>query len=266
MGEAGRTTGATVRRRRRLSGGVAALAAIALLSGSLGWAAPGGAQGPTESAFQTSDYGTSVDVGTRCWRGFAFEVAEDTTISALIGGVALPNGGVIKGAIWEGTYDGITDTLEWGVVVAEVTYPEGEVGAVPLASPVTLAAGQVYIIGIGLVSETFGPSDDEYYVVEGFDSSSIAEPGSIISEWISPAIDDSMRFDFYADECYGEPVDAVGESRIVADIGTSAVPAIGFTYAEDPEPTTSTTSAPPSSTTSSTTAPGPEPVTPRFTG
>ena len=266
MGEAGRTTGATVRRRRRLSGGVAALAAVALLSGSLGWAAPGGAQGTTEAEFQTSDYGTGVDLGTRCWRGFGFEVAEPTTISALIGGASYPNGGVINGAIWEGTYDAGTDTLEWGAVVAEVAYPEGEIGAVPLASPVTLAAGQVYIIGIGLAARTFGPGDDEYYEVLDFDSSSIAEPGSVISEWISPASDASIALRFGSEQCYGEPAEAVGTSQVVAESDASSVPAIGFTYAEDPEPTTTTTSAPPSSTTSTTTAPGPEPVTPRFTG
>lgn len=250
------------RRRRRFGAGVAGLAIVALLSGSLGWAAPGGAQAAGQGEFLTSDYGTSnfLDFSI-CWRGFGFEVAQDTEVSALIGGGAdtSPDTAFL-GAIWEGTYDAGTDTLTWGAIVAEVTFPEGENVAAPLASPVTLVAGQVYIIGMGLSAPTFG--DDSMYEVADFDASSITAPGSVISEWISPGADTAITFNI-GNGCSGSPSLAVGESRVVADNAASTIPAIGFTYAADPEPTTTTTTAP---TTPTTTAPAPEPVTPRFTG
>ena len=239
------------------------MAAAALLSGSLGWAAPGGAQAAVEDDFLTSDYGSGnfLDFSI-CWRGFGFEVARDTEVSALIGGGADTSpGAAFLGAIWEGTYDADTDTLTWGDVVAEVAFPEGENMAAPLASPVTLVAGQVYIIGMGLSAPTVG--DDSMYEVADFDASSITAPGSVIGEWISPSADTAITFSI-DDGCSGSPSLAVGQSRVVADNAASTIPAIGFTYAAGPEPTTTTTSLAP--TTSTTVAPAPGPVTPKFTG
>lgn len=250
------------RHRRRTGAGIALLAAAALFTGSLGWATPGGAQGVGEGDFLVSDFGTSNFLdGSYCWRGFGFEVAEDTEVSALIGGGDVVTAdAALLGAIWEGTYDAGTDTLTFGDVVADVTFPEGENVAVPLGAPVTLSAGQVYIIGMGL--DTLSLEDDSMYQVADFDSSSIVGPGSVVSEWISPGSENAIGFGIGPDECEGSPDDAVGESRIVADNSTETVPAVGFTYSAAPEPTT-TTQAP---TTSTTVAPAPDPVTPKFTG
>lgn len=259
------------RRRRRLGAGVAGLAIVALLTGSLGWATPGGAQAASEGDFLTSDFGSgNILDGSYCWRGFGFEVAQDTEVSALIGGgdVVTPDAAFL-GAIWEGTYDAGTDTLTWGDVVAQVTFPEGENVAVPLASPVTLEAGQVYIIGLGL--SITSDEDDSMYEVEDFDSSSITDPGSVISEWIAPSSGEAISFVIGGGGCEGTPDIAVGQSLGVADESTSTIPAIGFTYGAAPEPTTTTTSPAPTTTspaptTSTTVAPAPGPVTPKFTG
>lgn len=251
----------STRRRRRLGAGMATLVAAALLAGSLGWAAPGGAQGAAESDFLTSDYGSGNTLdGSLCWRGFGFEVTENIEISALIGGGEIVTAGAaFLGAIWEGTYDTGTDTLTFGDVVADVTFPEGENVAVPLSAPVTLEAGQVYIIGMGL--SILSDEGDEMYEVENFDSSSIAGPGSVISEWISPSSTEALSFGLGEDECEGPASAGVGNTVIVSDDTTSTIPAVGFTYAPVPEPTPTTTP-----TTSTTVAPAPDPVTPKFTG
>lgn len=99
--------------------------------------------GSSEGDFLTSAYGTgNILDGDWCWRGFGFEAAEDTAVSALIGGgvTGTPDAAFL-GAIWEDSYDAETGTLTGGDVIAQVTFPEGENLAVPLASPVTLGAG-----------------------------------------------------------------------------------------------------------------------------
>lgn len=71
----------------------AALLIAAMSLGTLGWATTGGAQG--SDTFLTSDYGTGVDANDNpCWRGWGFQLNEDVSVTALIGGGNIDTGGL----------------------------------------------------------------------------------------------------------------------------------------------------------------------------
>jgi hypothetical protein len=244
----------------------------ALAVGSVGWSTTVGAQ--SSETFLASDYGSGASLSdvSYCWRGWAFEVNEDTEVSALIGGGVTASANFL-GAIWEGSYDGATDTLTIGSVVAEVTFPDGMEQSVALPTPVTLTAGQVYVMGMGLSDIDEGI--DSMYQVDDFDSTSIPSPTGVISNWYSPSSSEAYAIGdaFADDECWGPAANASGLSY-TADDSTGTNPAMGFTYAVTPEPTTTTTQPAPEPTTTTsttqpttpTTAPAGAAATPKFTG
>ena len=250
----------------------AALLIAATALGTLGWSTTGGAQG--SDTFLTSDYGTGVETDDNyCWRGWGFQLNEDVSVTALIGGGDVgPDGVDFLGAIWEGTYDADTDTLTVGDVVTEVTYPEGTEQSVPLAAPVNLTAGQVYVLGIGVSGEDDGAGVGE---VIDFDPSMIPGPGNLMSTWIAPPDQDGLPrairlWELAGIDCVGLASEIVGASGVLAANSTGVLPAIGFAYTTGTDPTTTTAPEP---TTTTTPAPGPTtttpagpPVTPRYTG
>jgi hypothetical protein len=262
----------TQRIRRHPLGRITASISLAgaLVLGSLGWVATSGAQ--SSEGFLASDYASSVTLssGVHCWRGWGFELNEDFEVGALIGGgQTFTAGADFLGAIWEGTYDDSTDTLTIGDVVAQATFPEGLEQSVSLSSPVTLTAGQTYIIGMGLslpsdIEDNMGQADD-------FDSSSIAGPSNLISKWISPGSDATINLGGgIADEnCGVQPSALSGKSGNLGNNSTSPNPALGFASGSDPEPTTTTTTVPNAPTTTvpnTTPVPNQPVVSPRFTG
>lgn len=245
-----------------------AIAVATLLASSLAWGSPASAQG---GEFLLSSYGTGVEeTGNYCWRGWGFELNDDIEVSALTGGGSVvPQGFAFIVAIWEATYDAGTDTITFGNVVAEASFPSvGAEQSATLPAPVTLTAGQVYVMGMGINT----PTDDEsgMYRVTETNTANIAGPTELMSRWISPSDTEAFSFGIENadEECGGSPSLAVGSSQEVSNNDTSTNPAVGFAYTEIPEPTTTTTTspAPPAPTTSTTVAPAPAPVTPRFTG
>lgn len=256
------------RRPRRRTVGVA-IAALALVAGSLGWTASSGAQ--SGESFVVSDYGSgvSLSIGAYCWRGYAFELNVDLEVTALIGGGETDGEDVsFLGAIWAGELTGEVELLLESVV-AEVTFPDGPEQVVTLAEPVTLSAGQTYLIGMGISDEEFNEDNVGMYAVDGYDGSAIAGPDGLFSEWIAPSDTDAIFFEAGDLDCYGAPQSAVG-NVLITDDATTTNPAIGFDYEATPGPTTTTSPEP---TTTTTPGPGPapttpdgQPVTPRFTG
>lgn len=252
----------------------AALLTAAMALGSLGWATTGGAQ--SSETFLTSDYGTGVEIDDNyCWRGWGFQLNEDVSVTALIGGGNVDTDGIdFLGAIWEGTFDPGTDTLTFGDVVAEVTYPEGAEQSVSLATPVNLTAGQVYIMGIGVSGLPDDDDDTGVGEVLDFDPSLIPGPGNLMSTWIAPPDEDgqprAIRFSEMAGiDCAGLPSEMVGGSGVLALNSSGILSAIGFAYTTGPEPTTTTAPEPTTTTPApgpTTTTPSGPPVTPRYTG
>ena len=236
----------------------------AVAVGSVGWSTTVGAQ--SSESFLASDYGSAASLSdvSYCWRGWGFEVNEDTEVSALIGGGVTASGSFL-GAIWEGSYNGATDTLTIGSVVAEVTFPDGIEQSVALPTPVTLTAGQVYVMGMGL--SVIDEGIDSVYQVDDFDSTSIPSPTGVISDWYSPSSSEAYAIGdgFADDECWGPAATASGLSY-TAEEATGTNPAMGFTYAVTPVPTTTSTTQPAPEPTTPTTAPAGAVVTPKFTG
>jgi LPXTG-motif cell wall-anchored protein len=204
------------------------VAAAALVAGTSLGAGAVSAETPVE--FTTGDYGSAVErsEGSFCWRGFVFTAAEDIEVSAL---AASGGSGDFNGAIWAASLPvGVTDPTVGGItidsVVAEVTFPADLFTVVDLSTPVTLEAGQLYVIGLGLNREETG-SDESMDRVTDFDPAPLASDP--FTSWLPQSGDALVLGDLFDEvngDCHGVASDIVGESGVLGD--TSTVPDIGF--------------------------------------
>lgn len=245
-------------RRTRRAAVLATLAVLALL---VGYVDASGAQS-VPTTFETASYGTGAQrLSTSCWRGFPFAVAQDTTVTALIGGGTegtTETGLVTSAAIFAGmSTDGSNFTITQLVASAAFPGSSAAVRQSTLDTPVTLRAGRWYFLAAGSNQAIvdFDTGDGGQYVVAGYDSS-LAAANPLFLDWGPPTANKSLSLSDGPNGCHGSVESVIGRT---ASGESSRIPDIGFVY--DAAPATTTTTAD-----TTTTVAGDPVTTPTFTG
>jgi hypothetical protein len=146
------------------------------------------AQTPGIGEFRVANYGTGSDTNYRYYRGYVFQVTEETKVTALIGG---GNGGVFAGAIYtiqeRGDNGIIIPKKLLGSVAFAGTEPE-QVVQLPLDKIVTLQPGIDYLIASGLHYVDAEKGEGVYgYAIENINVSDL-EASTRVKEGIMPPV------------------------------------------------------------------------------
>ncbi|MDW7667310.1 MAG: InlB B-repeat-containing protein [Bacillota bacterium] len=143
--------------------------------------------------FKVSDYGTGQDTTYRWYRGYLFQVNQETVVTSLIGG---GNGGVFAGTIY--SVDGFTVNTDESIsgninptgVLRSVEFSgENPNQLVKLDSELTLQPDIYYLIASGRkswegLSDKEDPNYGYGYVVKNIDVNDLESESTIINTWL----------------------------------------------------------------------------------
>lgn len=196
--------------------------------------------------FRVSNYATGTNYNDFFWRGYAFKVNREVTVTGLIGGWG--NAGTCSATAFSGALYSASDTggtlsvsgeppqprVRKDSLLATVSFDrassttgtggptaaEIEAGRASLSEPVTLLPGQLYIIAQG--SHNNGANC--HFASTQIDVQNLLQGSAIIDEWY-PGINQAYRF-----AAAGTPQSRVGVS---ADRLDAARVLVGFEYLTD---------------------------------
>ena len=161
--------------------------------------------------FKISNHGSNFSTRNFFWRCFEFEPLVDFNVIALIGGGTEPG---FYGAVFEWNTHSQTPTS----ILAYVEFTGSDADQiVQLSTPITLHAGQKYLIGQGR------GGGGSHYRVDQFDYVLMMTEHPVIS-W-SPETNDSYRWG-----TDGHPSEIVGQEILDE---SSTIPRVGFVYEAD---------------------------------
>lgn len=171
--------------------------------------------------FLVSDYGTGLDAYYRWYRGYIFQVTEETKVTALVGG---GNGGIFGGGIY--TIENVNGVIKpkelLGSVAFTGTTPD-QVAAFIGKDYVTLFPGTDYLIVSGRQSPG-GDGEPLGYVIENINVSDLESNSTRIKEgtWFPRDNNKAVQFKYYD----------VAPSGLIGKIHslTDNLPRLGFQY------------------------------------
>jgi len=173
--------------------------------------------------FRVSNYGSGTQTGNNFYRGYRFQVSQETVVTHLIGG---GNAGNFIIGLYESTMNGakVRPTNLLGFVTATGSTAEQ---VIQLASSVTLVPGQDYVLAQGRSS-----GSGSHYYVNNLNVQDLLDGSPRINFW-EPTTNTSIRWNGGGDQNF-----IVNQDHLDFD---GAMPRVGFLYLSDvnlPEVTT----------------------------
>jgi len=162
--------------------------------------------------FKVSEHGSGETTGGFTWRGYAFTVSTEITVTALIGGGT-------EGTFTVGLYEAVSGGSMPTSLLASFAFTNNEREQVGnLSSNVTLSPGNTYVLAQGAAEDL---TNNKHYLVSSLNASDLVNESPIINSWRP---DDNMSL--YWPE-YGSANTIV---NMAPEDFSSYKPAIGFQY------------------------------------